>query len=138
MKIMVAYDGTMQANGEPEPVRSQRLAQLKDEIDTAVRSGQPAPLLLMKGPDGRTGAALSDLPTVEGPVSVNPMGVYEGWMYRVFPPHSSQTKWNSFNAGEFLFAGSRWSLAPLLVIAGLLQFVAIRLAIKLERLGRES
>jgi len=94
--------------------------------------GEPAPLLLMRGPDGQTGAVISELSTITGPVSVNPIGVYEGWMYRVFPAHSMQARWNSFNAGEFLFEQSRWSLAPLFVVVGLLVVIAMRMAARLD------
>jgi hypothetical protein len=55
-----------------------------------------------------------------GPVSVNPTGVCEGSYYNLFDPGSQQARWNSFNAGEFWFPESRWSVAPLLGFAGLL------------------
>ncbi len=126
-QVLRFYDGMLHDGGEPATLRAQRVAMLRNEIDEAVRSGEPAPLLPVRGADGQPGVALSELPTFIGPVSVNPMGVYEGWMYRVFPPHSREAKWNSFNAGEFLFEGSRWSLAPLIVIAGLLVAVAVTL-----------
>ena len=126
--VLRFYDVTLRAGGEPAPVRTQRLRLFRDEIDGAIRSGDPAPLLVTRGADGRTGVAYSELSTFVGPVSVNPIGVYEGWMYRVFPPHSPQTAWNSFNAGEFLFGRSRWSLVPLLIVAGTLVVLALRLA----------
>ncbi len=127
-QVLRFYDGMLQANGEPATLRAQRLAQLRNDIDKAIGSGAPAPLVLVRGPDGRMGAGLSELPTFTGPVSVNPMGVYEGWVYRVFPPHSREAKWNSFNAGEFLFEGSRWSLAPLLIIVGSVAAITLRMA----------
>jgi len=132
-RVLGFYDGLLRAGGEPSPVRAQRLAQLQDEIDGAIRSGEPAPLVLARSPDGQAGVALSELSTVVGPVSVNPIGVYEGWMYRVFPPHSRQAAWNSFNAGEFLFERSRWSLVPLLIGAGTLVCLALRLAVRQAR-----
>jgi hypothetical protein len=131
-QVLRFYDKTMQANGEPALIRSKRLTMLTEEIDTGIRSGKAVPLLLTRGPDGQTGAVLSELPTVMGPVSVNPIGVYEGWMYRVFPPHSPQARWNSFNVGEFLFRGSRWSLVPLLTIVGLLVIITVRMAVRLN------
>jgi hypothetical protein len=131
-QVLRFYDKTMQTSGMPDSVRMQRLKTLGDRIDTDIRSGKPAPLLLTRGLDGQTGAEFSELPTVVGPVSVNPIGVYEGWMYRVFPPHSLQTRWNSFNAGEFLFERSRWSLMPLLVVVGFLVVIGVRMAIKLD------
>ncbi len=127
-QVMRFYDGMLQASGEPATLRAQRLAQLRNDIDAAIRSGSPAPLVFVRGPDGRTGAALSELPTFTGPISVNPMGAYEGWVHRVFPPHSPEAKWNSFNAGEFLFEGSRWSLVPLIIIVGSVVAITLRMA----------
>jgi hypothetical protein len=126
--VLRFYDGAMRSAGEPAPVRAQHLGRLRDEIDGAIRSGEPAPLLLSRSADGRAGVAYSELSTFVGPVSVNPIGMYEGWMYRVFPPHSPQAAWNSFNAGEFLFGRSRWSLLPLVAVAGTLVYLALRFA----------
>ncbi len=59
------------------------------------------------------------LGSVIGPVSVNPIGIYEGlFTYAFYPPKSVQCQWASFNVGEFLWAESRWSLLPLFVICG--------------------
>ena len=55
-----------------------------------------------------------------GPVSVNPTGVCEGGYYSLFEAGSPQARWNSFNAGEFWFPESRWSVAPLLAFVALL------------------
>jgi hypothetical protein len=131
-QVLRSYDETMLGTGEPAQVRAQNLSALQNQIDAAIRSGEPAPLLIAKSPNGQIGVALSELPTFTGPVSVNPMGVYEGWVYRVFPPHSRQAEWNSFNAGEFLFGKSRWSLAPLLILAGGLAAIAARMAVRLN------
>ena len=69
------------------------------------------------------------LGSIEGPVSVNPMGPYEGlFTYQFFPPRSPQCVWASFNLGEFLWPQSRWSLLPLLLISGGLCFWAARQA----------
>lgn len=126
--VVQFYDGLMQANGEPPSVRTLRLAALAEEIDADIRSGAPAPLLLARDGDGRIGIERSDLSTFVGPVSVNPMGMYEGWLYRVFPARSVQAAGNSFNAGELLFPQSRWSLAPLTLIAAAVAAVALRRA----------
>jgi hypothetical protein len=56
------------------------------------------------------------LPVIRGPVSANPMGVYESWFRPVFPPGTLQSQWNSFNLGEFLWPASLTSLLPLLSI----------------------
>jgi len=66
------------------------------------------------------------LATFRGPVSVNPVGAYEGSFYHLFEPFSAQTRWSSFNAGEFLFPESRLSLLPLLAVCGVLIFLAWR------------
>lgn len=53
---------------------------------------------------------------VSGPISANPIGVYEAWYYRVYPPGSFEARWNSFNLGELIFPGSLLSLLPLLIL----------------------
>jgi hypothetical protein len=58
----------------------------------------------------------SVLASLEGPVSVNPIGVYEGWFYLAFPPGSPEARGNSFNFGEGLFPRSPMSLLPLLAV----------------------
>jgi hypothetical protein len=61
------------------------------------------------------GRVVSVYPQVEltGPVSVNPVGVYEGGYYRLFRPGSAVGRWNSYNLGELLWPESRLSLLPL-------------------------
>jgi hypothetical protein len=61
-----------------------------------------------------------DLGSYVGPVSVNPTGICEGGYYSLFDARTVQARWNSFNVGEFWFPESRWSLAPLLGLVGLL------------------
>jgi|KBSSwiStaDraftv2_1062776.scaffolds.fasta_scaffold13327_3 hypothetical protein len=56
------------------------------------------------------------LALLRGPVSVNPIGMYEAWFYTDYPPGSPEANGNSFNAGEAVFPGSRLSLLPLLVL----------------------
>jgi len=137
-QVLKFYDNTMQAGGTPAPERAQRVKMLAEEIDTDIHFGKPAPLLLLRGPNNQIGAALSELSTVVGPVSVNPMGVYEGWMYRVFPPHSPQVRWNSFNIGEFFFEQSRWSLAPLLTMVVLLVVTGVQMAMRTDRSRQQT
>ena len=44
---------------------------------------------------------------------------YDGlFTYTFYPPRSPQSGWNSFNAGEFLWPQSRWSLLPHCLICG--------------------
>ncbi|MEQ1853674.1 MAG: hypothetical protein ABMA01_19030, partial [Chthoniobacteraceae bacterium] len=53
----------------------------------------------------------------------------EGTYFQQSPAHSEAANWASFNAGEFLWPGSRRSIAPLLLMwigAGLLMIGAIR------------
>jgi hypothetical protein len=129
-------DGVLASDGASPEARAEGVAALRREIDAAIAAGEPAPLLPARGPDGRPGLARSELSTVVGPVSANPVGVYEGWMYRVFPPGSREARMNSFNAGELLFPGSRWSLAPLLAVEALLLGVAFGVASAVD--GRRS
>jgi len=58
-------------------------------------------------------------PVIRGPVSANPIGFYESWFYPVFHPVIIERQWNSFNLGEFLWAGSLWSLLPLFLVLAL-------------------
>jgi hypothetical protein len=71
----------------------------REELNEISRRGDVSPFLLA---------------SIRGPVSVNPVGVYEGALtYGMFAPGTPQTRFASFNAGEFLFPESRWSLLPL-------------------------
>jgi hypothetical protein len=64
---------------------------------------------------------------VRGPVSVNPIGMYEGWYYTQFAAGSPEANVNSFNVGEALFPRSRLSLVPLLVLeAALFALISAR------------
>ncbi len=84
----------------------QQLTQLERELREGLRRGEASPFLL--------GA-------IEGPVSVNPIGVFEGLLdFRHYPPHSFQTRWASFNVGEFLWPQTRRSLLPLVVMCAAL------------------
>ena len=65
------------------------------------------------------------LASIPGPVSINPLGVYDGLLgFGTFPIGSPQAAWSSFNAGEFLWPQSRASLIPLVFISGTLAFAA--------------
>jgi hypothetical protein len=121
-------DVELQRAGQGPEARARATAGLRAAIDDAIRQGRSAPLLASRGPDGRLGLTPSELSTFIGPVSVNPMGVYEGWLYRAFPAGSRQARSNSFNAGELLFPGSRLSLLPLLAAEILLLGWALRIA----------
>lgn len=83
----------------PEELEAERTA-LRERLERSLRSGR-SPFVLAQW---------------AGPVSVNPIGVYESWFGRAFRTGSSELRWNSFNAGEFFFPGSRWSLSLLLAL----------------------
>ena len=52
-----------------------------------------------------------------GPVSVNTVNMFDGLLgYGVWPFHTEQTDWASFNAGELLMPRTRRSLLPLFII----------------------
>ncbi|HEY3901391.1 MAG TPA: hypothetical protein VGM54_22470 [Chthoniobacter sp.] len=74
------------------------------------------------------------LGAIRGPVSVNPIGAYDGLlMAKIFLPETTmQTEWNSFNVGEFWFPQRRASLLPLLVIVGGLATVLLAAARKVD------
>jgi hypothetical protein len=69
------------------------------------------------------------LAAIRGPVSINPLGVYDGLLgYGIFDMHGPQSAWSSFNLGEFLFPRSRWSISPLLLISGGFLLASVRTA----------
>ncbi len=110
-------DKEMSAQGLAPSERAGRLDAARRKIDDEIEAGDPSTFLLA---------------SMQGPVSVNPIGVYEGWFYRVFPPGSEESRWNSFNAGELLFPGSRWSIVPLLLVCGLVAALAVRTAREID------
>ncbi len=84
--------------------RRQHADSLRASLRASISRGEPSPFLLG---------------SVVGPVSVNPIGYFEGlFTYGFYPPGTLQCRFASFNAGEFLLAESGWSLLPLLVISG--------------------
>jgi hypothetical protein len=98
------------ANATPDEIAAQ-LAETERELREAMVRGDASPFLLA---------------AIEGPVSVNPIGIFEGLLeFRHFPPHSEQTRWASFNVGEFLWPRSRWSLLPLVLVSGTLSFLLL-------------
>ncbi|MCK6485710.1 MAG: hypothetical protein HUU22_14955 [Phycisphaerae bacterium] len=89
-------------------------------VDVQVSSRVPNPIIdhLLPLAAGKTIAV--DEVNVRGPVSINPVGVYELSAFRMFPPDSPQARWNSFNVGEFLWPDRLWSLVVpgAIVLAG--------------------
>lgn len=98
-----------------DPVESERQFEAKRaELQRSIDERQQTPFLL---------AAL------KGPVSINPVGVYDGLLgFGNFDIHSRQAAWNSCNLGELLWPQSRWSLVPLLLVSGGLSWLAVRRA----------
>jgi hypothetical protein len=83
------------------------------DVQVPVKVRRPLTEYLIATAAGRAGS--TGRVGIDEPVSVNPQGVYEVGSHRVFPPHSIESRWNSFNLGELLFPGQLVSLAPLLV-----------------------
>jgi hypothetical protein len=63
---------------------------------------------------------------IVGPVSVNPIGVYERWGHPANFIGLEPRQWHSFNLGEFLWPGSLWSLAPLMFMIGAVFLSVVR------------
>lgn len=97
----IAAEEELAAAALPPDARAARLAAVGRALDRAVAGNDP------KG---------APLGTVRGPVSANPIGIVEGGFYALHPPESLPAIWNAFNAGEFLFPRSRWSLLPILLL----------------------
>ena len=119
---LFAYDRAWPLLGELLDVHLEKEAKKLD--DAAVESGERDRRLAEMRRDLREGMVRGDaspflLGAIEGPVSVNPIGVFEGMLeFRHYTPRSHETRWNSFNLGEFFWPQSRWSLLPLLLITG--------------------
>ena len=112
-------DAKLTEDGVVEAERKVRLAALEKELRDSIARGDSDPLVL--------GA-------IRGPVSVNPIGAYDGLLtFSFFPAGSVETDWNSFNVGEFFFPQSRASLLPLLFVTGGLGLVLIVVAARRER-----
>jgi hypothetical protein len=56
------------------------------------------------------------LAAMPGPVSINVVSAVEGGFFQHTEPYVARASWAAFNAGEFLFPQSRWSLAPLFLL----------------------
>jgi len=105
------------------PRRSAALALVSVAIALTVTAVDPqapprfsSPLTQYTWPLLRSGVVVIQDVSIDGPVSANPIGVYEPWYYRRFPRGSPQVRQASFNLGELLFPGSRLSLVPLLLL----------------------
>lgn len=101
--VLRRQDQKMTQDGRPPEERRAAIAKIRAQIDTSITKGIPSAFYLAE---------------IRGPVSVNPIGVYESTFNTQYGPGERQTSWNSFNVGEFLFPRSILSLIPLLVLAG--------------------
>ncbi|MGV3534151.1 MAG: hypothetical protein ACO1QR_17415 [Chthoniobacteraceae bacterium] len=116
MKMMEESARIAAETEDPEQEAADEQA-LREDLKDSIHRGEPSPFLLS---------------TIRGPVSVNPVGVYEGlFTFSFFPPSSVQSRMNSFNLGELLWpasfwVSSRWSLIPLLLVTGSLSAWLIR------------
>lgn len=125
-QVLRYYQGQLAMENLSETERVSELGRFQSEIEKRINAQEPAPTVLKR--DGRGSNAIysiemSDVPTIVGPVSVNVGGIYGGGMLG-----SDELRWNSFNAGEFLFPQSRWSLLPLLCVGITLGYFAVRTA----------
>jgi len=102
----------LSAKGETEAEIESELAQKRIEWRAAIERHDKDPFLLA---------------AIRGPVSVNPVGVYDGLLgFGAFEMDSAPAVWASCNIGEFLWPQSRWSLLPLILVGGALVFAAVR------------
>ncbi len=97
------------------PFEDKRYSQLRYPFErlawTAIERGDAEPIPLAAMP---------------GPVSINVVAPSEAGFFQQSEPHSVNATWASFNAGEFLFPASRWSLAPLALLWASATVVALR------------
>lgn len=99
-----AEAGRLENEGVDEQARTERLAAYRKELADAIETGKREPFMLA---------------AIRGPVSVNPVAVFDGLLgYGLFPLESEQSRWASFNAGELLMPQSRWSVLPMLFVTG--------------------
>lgn len=102
-----------------DPNRLPALKKVREDLRLAIERGDRHPL---------------PLASIEGPVSVNPVGVWEGlFNYEYWPPQTPQTRWASCNIGEFLFQRSHWSLVPWIVTSATFFWLAWALLRREER-----
>jgi len=91
-----------------------RLAAARSDLWAAIERGDQEPLWIA---------------AIDGPISSNVLGPWDGTYFQQFPAHSPAATWASFNVGEFFFPSSRWSLAPLAIL-WLAGAVAIRRSLR--------
>lgn len=137
-QVLRYYDRQLSDQGWEENARRADVQRVRDDIDQRIAAGQPAPLLLARTGEARNAQYLigdSDLSIPIAPVSAHVYGYYGGRADRDLGEIGSiQTRWNSFNLGEFLFPESRLSLVPLLILAGIMSYLVFMMARRLDRI----
>ncbi len=103
--LLAGAERRAQARGVPPEERERARVQLEADLRAQIARGDPVRI---------------PLAGVWGPVSANPIGIYEGGFFRLTPAGSRFARANSLNAGELIVPESRWSLLPLLLVAALL------------------
>ena len=81
--------------------REKKLAVIRAQVWEQVRRGDEQPLWIA---------------AIQGPVSANVLGPWDGTFFQKFHAHTGPAQWAAFNAGEFFWPASRWSIAPLLAL----------------------
>src|SRR6185295_6586228 len=82
--------------------RERKFEQTRQQWRAAVDRGDALPVLLA---------------AIRGPVSVNPVNMFDGLLGGgIWPLGTPQSNWASFNAGELIWPQSRMSVVPYLLI----------------------
>jgi len=100
--LMRKAEEDLVADEIPEDEWEHRLAEYRERLEGLVEEGHREFLLA----------------SFVGPVSANPIGMYEGLLGHLIKPPAEELRWNSFNAGELLLPWRRSSLLFLLLLAG--------------------
>jgi hypothetical protein len=115
---LARYAARAKATGESQPRISETIADMRQRL-RALGSDIPPSVV--------------PIAAFRGPVSVNPLGAFEGMLFVLSPPGSALATWNAFNCGEWVFPQSRFSLAPLGVVVLLVWAMAWRRCRRVDR-----
>jgi hypothetical protein len=103
IKVEQAAD-RLEAEEPDEAARAKKLEAVRADLYGKIERGEPNPFLLAG---------------IRGPVSVNPVGIFDGLLgWGIFELGSKESDWNSCNLGEFFAPESRWSVLPWLLVVG--------------------
>jgi hypothetical protein len=100
-ELLAKVRGAWEKEGRTPAQIRDGLAAVRADVDGSIARGETEPF---------------ELARVRGFVSVNPLGIYESWYFRLFTPDSMPSRHNSFNVGEALLPGSRVSVVPLIAV----------------------